>query len=316
MNKKSFEAFAQVLEHIIKYFKWAALAAVALIALSGVYRVEGNEAAVVLRFGRLVGETYERQVKKPGLHFALPFMIDEVIKIPVQTVHERTVTTHYGQGSISANIESNGYLLTGDNNVVLIRVKVKYKIDNPARYALYSRDAEGVIDGVVSGELTRSVTRTDIDSVLTSGKAELSSEIMKRAQAILDALDTGIAITNIELTEVMPPAETKSYFEEVINASVDKETGIQQAKEQAATLLLGAQAQAKGYKQEAISQQNARLTVVRAEMAEFNGLYDQYARNPRVIIEGTFRERVSAVLVKMGGAVIVPEGKSPVVVLP
>jgi len=316
MNKKSFEAFSQVLGYIIKYFKWAALAAVVLIALSGVYRVEGNEAAVVLRFGRLAGETYERQVKKPGLHFALPFMIDEVIRLPVQTVHERLVDTHYGLGDISADIENNGYLLTGDDNVVLIRAKVKYKIGNPVRYALYSCDAEGVIDGVVSGELTRSVTCTDIDSVLTSGKAALSSEIAKRAQAILDELDTGIAITNIELTEVVPPAETKAYFEEVINASVDKETGIQQAKEQAATLLLGAQAEANGYKQDAIAQQNARLTVARAEMAQFNGLYGQYARNPRIIAEGTFRERVSAVLVKMGGAVIVPEGKSPVVVLP
>ena len=316
MNKKSFEAFSQVLGLIIKYFKWVAIAAAALMALSGVYRVDGNEAAVVLRFGRLVGATYERQVKKPGLHFALPFMIDEVIKLPVQTVHEKVVATHYGLGDIAASIEASGYLLTGDNNIIRIQARVKYKIANPARFALYTRDAEGMIDGAVSGELTRSVTHADIDTVLTSGKAALSSEIIQRAQSILDALDTGISITNIELTEVVPPSETLPYFEEVISASVNKETSIQQAREQASTLKLNAEAEANGYKQNAVSQQNAKLSVARAEMAQFDGLYGQYAANPRIIKAGTFRERVSAVLVKMGGAVIVPAGKSPVVVLP
>lgn len=96
MDGKSFEIFTQTLSYIIKYFKWVVTGAVVLILLSGIYRVESNEAAVVLRFGRLVGNTGEQQVKQPGLHFSLPFFIDEVIKIPVQTVHEKEITTHYG----------------------------------------------------------------------------------------------------------------------------------------------------------------------------------------------------------------------------
>jgi membrane protease subunit HflK len=96
--------------------------------LSGLYRVESNQAAVVLRFGRLLGNSPEQQIKKPGLHFALPFFVDNVIKIPVYTVQEREITTHYKpEGSmVSANIDENGYVLTGDKNIVLIMAKIKY----------------------------------------------------------------------------------------------------------------------------------------------------------------------------------------------
>jgi membrane protease subunit HflK len=161
---KSFQAFTQILQYIIKYFKWIVIFSAVLIALSGIYRVQSNEAAVALRFGKLIGKP-EKQVKKPGLHFALPFFVDEVIKIPVHTIHEREITTHFGSGNglIDNNVERNGYLLTGDNNVVLISVKIKYQIKEPVQYILSAGDPEKMIDGVVSAEMTRTITHMDID---------------------------------------------------------------------------------------------------------------------------------------------------------
>ena len=322
MKAKSFDAFTQIIEYIIRYFKGVVLVAVILIVLSGVYRVESNEVAVVLRFGRLVGNTAETQIKNPGLHFSLPFFIDEVIKIPVETVHEKEITAHYmGEAgksvAISKNVEESGYLLTGDNNVVLIRAMVKYKIANAAQYALYFNDPSEMINCIVSGEFTRSVTHMNIDLVLTSGKAQLSSQIMNSSQAILDELKTGIMITNLELTEVVPPFETSLYFKSVITASVNKETRIQKAKEEASTMRTQAQAEARSYKQNSISAQTIKLTKVRNEMAEFNGLHDQYVKNPRTIIDGTFRQRVNMILAKSGGSVIVAEGGgSSILILP
>ena len=319
MNNKSFEAFTEILNYIIKYFKWVVVTSLVLVLLSGIYRVESNEVAVVLRFGRLVGSMPSQQVKQPGLHFAFPYFMDEIIKIPSHTVYENEVITHYGEnnGSVPAEIESNGYLLTGDNSVILIKANVKYKIGNAAQYALYSCDVDSAIGGILSGELTRSVTHTDIDSMLTSNKGKLSSEMMINSQKILDELMTGIDIVNVELTEIVPPAETKELFEEVTNASVNKETTIQQAKGVASTIITEAKSTASVYKQDAIAAQNDRLAKVHNEMAEFNGLYDQYTKNPQIIIDGTFRERVNVLLKNMGSSVIVPEGGTvPVIILP
>ena len=322
MNSKSFDAFTQIIQFIIKYFKLVVFFAVVLIVFSGIYRVESYEVAIVLRFGRLLGDTSEEQIKTPGLHFSLPFFVDEVIKIPVKTVLEYEVNTHYLGGSnrsgpIVIDIEKNGYLLTGDNNIVLIRVMVKYRIDNAALYTLYSCDAGSVIDGVVSGEFTRLIAHTNIDYVLTSGKTGLSSVIMQSSQKILDGLKTGITIINIELTEVTPPNETIASFQAVTNATVNKASRIQKANENASTIKLKAQADARALKQNAISVQNDRLTTARNEMAEFKGLFDQYIKNPQIIVIGTFRQRVNAVLAKAGSSVIIPEhGEPPILILP
>jgi len=322
MKGKSFDTFTQVVEYIIKYFKGIVFVAIVLIAASGVYRVESNEVAVVLRFGRLVGDTPGEQVKEPGLHFAMPFFIDEVVKIPIQTVHEKEIITHYtGKGNkeyfFPGDIANNGYLLTGDNNIVLLRIMAKYRITNAARYALYINDSVEMINCIVSGEFTRFVAHMDLDYVLTSGKNELSSQIMKSSQAIFDELQTGITLTSLELTEVVPPAEVIQHFEMVITASVNKATRIQTAREQAATIISRAEFEARAFRQNSITNRAAKLTKARDEMAEFMGLYDQYVKNPHIIIDGTFRQRINTVLAQSGGSIIVAEGGDmPLLILP
>jgi hypothetical protein len=82
-------------------------------------------------------------------------------------------------------------------------------------------------------------------------------------------------------------------------------------------MALSAQANASEYKQAALSNQSVRLTKARDEMAQFNGVYEQYRKNPKVIQRGVFRQRASDVLGRMGASVIIPDGAStPVIVLP
>jgi membrane protease subunit HflK len=313
MKNRLFYVFTQVVENIIKYFKLTVCFAVVLIALSGVYRVESNQTAVVLRFGKLTGASPEEQIKKPGLHFALPFFIDRVIKIPVTTVQEIEITTHYKPGGsvISPGIEKNGYVLTGDKNIVLIKAKIKYQINDPVRYTLFINDAGNIMDGIISGELTCIAAYSGVDSMLTSGRERLSQDVMQNSQAIIDRLKLGVLVSGVELTEITAPAETIRYFEEVRNAAIYKATNYQQAQEYASNRILGAQAAASTLKQTAVSWQSARLIKARGEMAEFNGLYDQYARNPQIIISGTFRQRAGAVLKKAGKSIVIPADADP-----
>ena len=319
MKNRIFIVFTQIMEYIIKYFQLTVCFAAVLIVLSGIYRVESSQTAIVLRFGKIVGNTPERQIKKPGLHFALPFFIDKVIKIPVHTVQEIEVTTHYKPGGsvISPEIDKNGYVITGDKNIVLVKAKIKYQIHDSIRYTLFISDANKIIDGIISGELTRIAANSDVDSILTSGRARLSSDVMRNSQAFFDSLKLGILVSGVELTEITAPAETIRYFEEVRNASIYKATNYQRAQEYASTRLLGAEAAANTLKQTAISDQAVKLTKARGEMAEFNGLYDQYARNPQIIISGTFRQRTGAVLKKAGKSIVIPAGvESPTFLLP
>ena len=317
MTKKSFQAFTQILGIFIKYFRLVVLFAAVLFVFSGIYRVESHEAAIVLRFGRLLGATPEQQVRGPGLHFALPFFIDEIIRVPVQTVHEWEITTHFGMGRIFPSVAMSGYLLSGDNNIVLIRANIRYQIENPAQYALFSSYPIAIIDGIVSGEITRAVAARDIDFVLTIGRAQLANEVLWNSQRIIDELQIGVLLTGVELTEIIPPNEAAIHFERVASAAITRETAIQHAREQAAAEVLRAEASSNALTQSAISAQASRLTRVHNEIAEFNGLYDQFTRNPGIIMDGTFRTRAAAVLSTAGNVIIVPDGaEAPLILLP
>ena len=318
MNNKKISAFQMILSTIIRYFRVTVVIALLLIALSGVFRVNSNEAAIILRFGKLVGDTAEEQVLGPGLHFSLPYIIDEVIIVPVGKVQELTITTHCGNGAaISPNIKINGYVVTGDSNIVLMKTKVKYTVSDIISYALSQKDIERTIDGIISGEVTALVSSLDVDSVLTSGKAVLCENARKSSQQRLDELGGGVSITSIEFIEVTPPVETKSQFDEVNAAAVKKETMLQTANEQASVLRLDAQAQAQTLIQEAKSNQSKELSRAYEEVAEFNGLLGQYRRNSRSLYDGVFRHRISKLIAQMGATLVVPDSTDgPVVILP
>jgi len=318
MNSKSFNSFTEILQFFIKFFKLIVAFAAILMVLSGIYTVQSNEVAIVLRFGRLTGSAPERQIKKSGIHFALPFFIDEVIKIPVHTVHERDIITHFkSESELFVNIENSGYLITGDNNIVLLRVNIKYQISDPVQYALFASDPENKIDGIVSARMTRIIANMDIDSVLTSGIAQLSQTLLTDSQKVIDELKLGVQITNAELTGISPPIETLMYFEQVRSAAVARQTSIQRALETASVQITAAQAESRRITQAAASAQNERLSKAHDEMADFYGLYSQYVINPQIIINGTFRQRAAAVFARTGGAIVIPDGAgTPVIVLP
>ncbi len=311
MKNKSIEVFETIMLSVMKYFKWVVVASVALIVLTGVYKVDSNEVAIVLRFGRLVGTTTSEQIKNPGLHFAFPYIIDEVIKVPVETVQEITVETHYSADTaISKNIKNSGYVITGDSNLVLIRSVVKYKVSDPVRYALYINEINEIVNGVVSGETVPLVTSMTVDSVLTTEKAQLSENLRRNTQKVLNELGCGIIITNIELTNVIPPNETKDSFDAVNTASVKKQTLIQEANDYTESKIPKAQADSDSLVGEAKKTQSERIAKANDDVAEFNGLYEQYKANPGVVENGVFRNRVSKVLAGAGATVIVPEGNN------
>ena len=318
MKNKSIEVFETIMLSVMKYFKWVVVASVALIVLTGVYKVDSNEVAIVLRFGRLVGTTTSEQIKNPGLHFAFPYIIDEVIKVPVETVQEITVETHYSADTaISKNIKNSGYVITGDSNLVLIRSVVKYKVSDPVRYALYINEINEIVNGVVSGETVPLVTSMTVDSVLTTEKAQLSENLRRNTQKVLNELGCGIIITNIELTNVIPPNETKDAFDAVNTASVKKQTLIQEANDYTESKIPKAQAASDSLVSEAKKNQAEKIAKANEEVAEFNGFYEQYKANPDVIKNGVFRSRVSKVLTDAGATIIVPDGnESAKVILP
>ncbi len=66
---------------------WVGIMAL-LYLLSGITIIRSDEVAVVLRWGKLVGATPALQAHGPGLMFAFPRPMDQVVRVQVKRVHE------------------------------------------------------------------------------------------------------------------------------------------------------------------------------------------------------------------------------------
>ena len=308
MKQKSIALFEGFLSTGIRYFKWVVVAAAAIILLTGIYKVDSSEVAVVLRFGALTGATREEQIKQPGLHFSLPNFIDEVVKVPVERVQELSVGALYGGGSlVDKAIHANGYAITGDSNIVRMDIALKYKISDPVAYALRVNGITETLQGIVTGEMTALVAGTAVDDVLTTEKSALTTQTMRNAQTVIDRVGLGVTVTNIELTAITPPAEAIEAFNNATTASVQKQTLIQRAKDYEESAIPEAEARSKELIDGANAAQASAVAKATAVAEEFNGLYQQYTQNPDVVYNGVFRARVSKILQQSGATIVVPE---------
>lgn len=315
---KHSERFVAIVNTAIQYCKWLILILVVLICCSGIRVINNYEVGVVLRFGRLVGDTQEEQIKQPGLLLAFPYVIDEVIKVPVGKVQEVSITTHAAATDPTyADIASTGYLITGDENILHINATLKYRITDPVQYALYNSVPQDTINGVVSGVMASCASSDSVDGLLTDQKEEYAQEVIRQSQVRLDQLDLGVTVIGLEFQSITPPNALKYHFDQVNAAYVEKETKIQEAKQYREKVVPDAKATADTMVTDAQINQSQKLTTANDRVAEFYGLLEEYQRNQDVVQERVFREKVTAILNKMGGKLVLPEGDgTPQIFLP
>ncbi len=311
------EHFVVIINTAIRYCKWLIIALLVLICCSGIRVVDNSEVGIILRMGRLVGDTREEQIHGPGLMLAFPYVIDEVIKVPVGKVQEVEITTHANTADPSATaIENTGYLITGDENILHVNATLKYRITDPVQYALYHSAPTDTIQGVVSSVMTGCATSTGVDGLLTDQKDAFAQDVIDQAQTILDKLELGVSIIGLEFQSITPPNALRDQFNQVNAAYVEKETKIQEANQYREKVVPDAKAEADKLVSDASIAQSQRLTVAKDKTAEFNGLYEEFQRNRDVVRERVFREKVTAILNKMGGKLVLPEGGTPKIFLP
>lgn len=310
--KKKNAVFEDIITTISRYFVVLVVIVIVCIALSGIKFVKSGEVAMVLRFGKLVGDTPEEQVHQPGILFAFPYIIDEVVTVQTGSVMERTVTTHYTEGAMST-LNNNGYVVTGDNNIALMKVSVKYTISDPVSYALHVKDVEKIIDACVSNAMLERAACTDFDTILTSGKEKYGLQVKNVAQESLDNNSVGISISTVELTTVAPPEEVKAYYDGVNQASIDRETKIKEANQYKDKVIIEAGATKDKLVSEAEVLYAQKTAAAKSDLTEFYGLLEDYEKSysSQALVRTRIRnEKIAQVIGKIDRVITVKDGQS------
>jgi len=303
---------------------WVATMAI-IYALSGITIVKPDEVAVVLRWGHLVGATPALQEHGPGLLFAFPRPVDEVVRVQVKRVSEVAVTTLSTDISSAGSSQSpqggpvpqaededevvvnpnstntldsltQGYALTGDENIVHVEMVARYRVRDPGEWAFYGPKAEDVLRVEVSAAIVRSLGEMGVDRVLSDGRKELIATATRRAQTGLDASHSGLELSSLELTRLSPPAALAEEFDAVQSAFIGAETDKKDAQAYAESAIPSVQSEVNSLNQTARGTTSNDLAIAQGDAAAFRALAREYRVNPSVVRERLYRDAVDRAL--------------------
>jgi len=257
-----------------------------LFAFDSFYTIKEEEQAVVITFGKASA------VNTAGLHFKLP-LIQKVKKVNT-TIQGFTIGY---DATTNQNIEKESMMITRDFNFVNVDFFVEYKVSDPVK-ALYASDEPvTILKNIAQSSIRSVVGRYDVDSVITTGKNEIQSEIKQSILEKLNRQDIGIQLVNISIQDAEPPTEeVMKAFKSVETAKQGKETAINNATKYQNEQLPQAEAKVDRILQEAESTKTKRINEANAEVAKFNKMYEEYIKNPAITKQRMFYEAMESIL--------------------
>ena len=192
----------------------------------GVYFVAPDEEAVVRVLGRA-----RVAPAGPGLHWNWPRPVGRVGKLKVREAKRLTLgftAPDRVLGGDSAPAEARW--LTGDRNVVHIRLVVLYAIHDPLAHSLRFENVESVLQASARGALLEVVAGMSVDELLTTGKVAVQQSVQAASQGLFDRLETGATVLSVSLEGVSPPSPVREAFNDVASAREDRDRLIREAE--------------------------------------------------------------------------------------
>jgi membrane protease subunit HflK len=274
------------------------------LAVTSVFTVAQNEVGVVQFFGRYV------RTAQPGLSFKLPFGIEKVTKVNVreyQTEEFGVATARYdtrGRMRPGADNLTVALMLTGDLNVGLVPWIVQYRVKDPYNYLFKVRDVRRLLVDMSEATMRLVVGDRSINEVINNRK-EIADEAKLLLQKELNQAEAGIQINTIELKKTNVPGPVQPSFNEVNQATQEKEQMIYQANEDYNKAIPAARGEAERTVKAAEGYALNRVNRAKGDVARFVDLYNEYIKAKDVTKRRLYLETLKEIFPKMGPKYIV-----------
>ncbi len=258
--------------------------AVVVILVSGsYYSIQEEEQAVVCTFGS------PKAVTTPGLHFKIPF---------IQTVNKVNTTIQgFSIGYHDNGEEDDAMMITSDYNFIYVDFYAEYRVTDPVKALYASHNPEEILKNIAQNCIRTTIGSYSVDSVLTTGKNEIQSNIKQMILDKLEDYDIGIQLVNITIQDATPPTtEVENAFKEVETAKQGKETALNNANKYRNEQIPNAEAEADKILQDAEATKQERINEANGQAARFNSMYQEYAKYPEVTKKRMFYEAMENIL--------------------
>ena len=274
---------------------------VLLLLSTSVVFIGTGEQGLIERFGRPVSSI----PLEPGMHFKLPWPIDELNRIATREVQtfnigfvpderlerEKTVLwtrPHYKEefNLLVASSEQISTNQAGQQNVpanlLTVSIPVQYQISDVKAWAYNHADAGQLLEKIATREVVLYLVGVDLIEIMSSGRLKAAQELRERIQARANELKLGVNILFVGLQDIHPPVKVAEEFQKVVGATQEKEGRILNAQGYRAKTLPAAEAEAQRKIRDAESYQLTRIAAAVARAAQFTNQITAFTASPTV----------------------------------
>lgn len=317
-------------------------------AVGNLRQVPADSRAVVERFGQIV------RVRDAGLMLAWPIPVERITLVPAwdrQIALKMVVPTNSGPSqetdfevhqpddlvSLRRQPDAwNGeYFLTGDDSVVQFEATLYYRVTDPAAYVLERDHVEQALQRLYRASAVAIAAGHDLDDFLVARPEEanlsagadaasrreaLRGEMVMAINRRLAALrqsgaSLGVQATRIDIVALLPPL-AKQAFDDVLTAGQIADQTVAAARTDAAHTVQQAQRAHDRTLAEAAATAEEDTRQAEADTADIDDLHAELTpANRDSLLEQYYRERISAILRKIGHVTTVDmRGGQPIII--
>lgn len=308
------QALATALKSSFGIVKVAMVVLVIVFLCSGFFTVGPQERAIVLRFGKPVTD----KPLTPGLKFALPYPIDEVVKVPI-TESQRAISTvgwYFTTPEMelagtdpfagpTLNPAVDGYLITADQNIVHAKATMTYRIENAVQYIFgfegemnrpfSGAGASNLVVNALNSALVKAASEFKVDDILYSDVLGFRDAVRRKVIAQLGAQTNGVEVEQVDVT-TKAPLFLKADFARVNDAATKRGQLINEAQTKANEILSSAEARAATMTNFASVESESLINRLKGEAARFNDLLPAYRQNPDLFVQRHLTEKLAIVM--------------------
>ncbi|ULQ59705.1 FtsH protease activity modulator HflK [Brucepastera parasyntrophica] len=276
-----------------------------IIAATGLFVVDQTEDAVITRFGKY------RMTVGPGLHFKIPFGIDNSYNVPTKTVRTEQFGFRPVRGGVhnsyQNNLRNESTMLTGDLNIVDVEWIIQYRIVDPKAWLFNVQEdvristirdvSQAVINSLVGDRAILDVIGPERTAIENQGTLLMNDQLKE--------FGIGVTIINVQLQNIVPPEGVQAAFEDVNKAIQDMNRLINEGKEAYNAEIPRASGEAEKQIQIAQGYASERVNRAKGDVARFNDVYAEYRKAPDVTRRRLYLETIETLFTTEQGTTLV-----------